>query len=107
MATMAAGIQRTRFGWLVPPMTVRPGEDRVYQVEWRERSGWSCSCEEWYYRCRRSSRGRLCKHVGAVWAMLLDAEGGDDGMNGKGRAPVREHRGPQAYHRPINRQPQV
>jgi hypothetical protein len=49
------------------------GSDEVYDVRhfsW----GWDCSCADRSYRHMR--QGGICKHAGACWSQLLDAEMG-------------------------------
>jgi SWIM zinc finger len=68
-ATQQVGIpQRTRFGWQVPSAS---GEE-MYEVEENSWGRWTCSCADYWYRRRRGGSGGMCKHIGAVEAMLLD-----------------------------------
>jgi hypothetical protein len=58
--------QRTQFGWKVPSAS----GDQQYDVEQNAWGRWTCSCADYGYRRRR---GGMCKHIGAVMALLEDA----------------------------------
>jgi hypothetical protein len=60
--------QRTTDGWTVPSTS----GDQVYTVERNVWGRWTCSCDDWWYRRRKS--GEACKHIAVTMAVELDGE---------------------------------